>query len=92
MKIKDGYVLREVAGNMIVIPVGDAAINFNGMINLNETGAFLWKLLENDVEPRFLLQELMKEYDVEEEQAKKDITDVINKLYNAGVLDAEQKN
>ena len=34
----------------------------------------------------------MKEYDVEEEQAKKDITDVINKLYNAGVLDAEQKN
>lgn len=92
MKIKDGYVLREVAGNTIVIPVGDAAINFNGMINLNETGAFLWKLLENDVEPRFLLQELMKEYDVEEEQAKKDITDVINKLYNAGVLDAEQKN
>ena len=83
MKIKDGYVLREVAGNTIVIPVGDAAINFNGMINLNETGAFLWKLLENDVEPRFLLQELMKEYDVEEEQAKKDITDV---------LDAEQKN
>ena len=92
MKIKDGYVLREVAGNTIVIPVGDAAINFNGMINLNETGAFLWKLLENDVEPIFLLQELMKEYDVEEEQAKKDITDVINKLYNAGVLDAEQKN
>ena len=92
MKIKDGYVLREVAGNMIVIPVGEAAIDFNGMINLNETGAFLWKLLEDDVEPRFLLQELMKEYDVEEEQAKKDITDVINKLYNAGVLDAEQKN
>lgn len=92
MKIKDGYVLREVAGNTIVIPVGEAAIDFNGMINLNETGAFLWKLLENDVEPKFLLQELMKEYDVDEEQAKKDITDVINKLYNAGVLDAEQKN
>lgn len=92
MKIKDGYLLREVAGNIIVVPVGEAAMNFNGLISLNETGAFLWKLLENDVEPKFLLSELMKEYDVDEEQAKKDITDVLNKLYSAGVLDAKQKN
>lgn len=90
MKIKDGYLLREVAGNIIVVPVGDASMEFNGMISLNETGAFLWKLLKNDVEPKFLLSELMKEYDVEEEQAKKDITDVINKLYNAGVLEIQQ--
>lgn len=90
MKIKDGYLLREVAGNIIVVPVGDASMEFNGMISLNETGAFLWKLLKNDVEPKFLLSELMKEYDVEEEQAKKDITDVINKLYSAGVLEIQQ--
>ena len=90
MKIKDGYLLREVAGNIIDVPVGDASVEFNGMISLNETGAFLWKLLKNDVEPKFLLSELMKEYDVEEEQAKKDITDVINKLYSAGVLEIQQ--
>lgn len=92
MKIKDGYILREVAGTMIVVPVGEAAMNFNGMISLNETGAFLWRLLENEIEPKVLLQELMKEYDVEEEQAKNDITEVLNKLYRAGVLDAGQKN
>ena len=92
MKIKDGYILREVAGNMIVVPVGEAAMNFNGMISLNETGAFLWRLLENEIEPKVLLQKLMKEYDVEEEQAKNDITEVLNKLYRAGVLDAGQKN
>ena len=46
MKIKDGYLHREVAGNIIVVPVGEASMNFNGMINLNETGAFLWKLFE----------------------------------------------
>ena len=90
MKIKDGDLLREVAGNMTVVPVGAASMEFNGMISLNETGAFLWKLLKNDVEPKFLLSELMKEYDVEEEQAKRDITDVINKLYNAGVLEIQQ--
>lgn len=88
MKIKDGFILREVAGNTIVVPVGDAAADFNGMISLNETGAFLWKLLLNDVEPKFLLAEMMKEYDVDEEQAKKDIEDCLNKLYGAGVLDA----
>ena len=88
MKIKDGFILREVAGNTIVVPVGDAVADFNGMINLNETGAFLWKLLSNDVEQKFLLAELMKEYDVDEEQAKKDIENCLNKLYSAGVLDA----
>ncbi len=90
MKIKDGYILREVAGNTIVVPVGDAVMDFNGMINLNETGAFLWKLLENDVQPKFLLEELMKEYDVDEAEAKEAITEVVNKLYSVGVLDAGQ--
>ena len=86
LKIKDGYLLREVAGNIIVVPVGEESVNFNGMINLNETGAFLWKLLQDDVEPRFLLNELMKEYDVDEETAKADITAFINKMYGAGLL------
>jgi len=87
MKIKDGYLLREVAGNKIVVPVGDAAVNFNGMINLNETGAFLWEKLQNDVQPRFLLNELMNEYDVDEDTAKADIEAFINKMYGAGLLD-----
>ena len=88
MKIKDGFILREVAGNFIVVPVGDAVAEFNGMINLNETGAFLWKLLQEDVEPKFLLAELLKEYDVDENIAKKDIEAILNKLYTAGVLNA----
>ncbi len=87
LKIKDGYLLREVAGNMIVVPVGEAAINFNGMINLNETGAFLWEKLQEDVEPKFLLSELRREFDVDEETAKADITLFLNKLNGAGLLD-----
>ncbi len=87
MKIKDGFLLREVAGNIIVVPVGDAALNFDGMINLNETGAFLWKKLQSDVDQYYLLDELMKEYDVDEETAKKDIADFVNKMYGAGILD-----
>ena len=70
MQIKDGYLLREVAGNIIVVPVGEASMDFNGMINLNESGAFLWKLLEKGADAKTLLNELVCEYDVSEEQAK----------------------
>lgn len=91
MKIKEGFLLREVAGNIIVVPVGDAVLNFDGMVNLNETGAFLWKKLEKDVDHYYLLEELMKEYDVDEETAKADISEFLNKMYGAGLLDV-QKN
>ena len=87
MKIKEGYLLREVAGNKIVVPVGDAVLDFNGMINLNETGAFLWEKLQEDVEPKFLLSELRNEFDVDEETAKEDIVAFLNKLAKAGLLD-----
>jgi len=46
MKVKEGYMLREVAGNSVVVAVGKATLDFNGLITLNSTGTFLWKLLE----------------------------------------------
>lgn len=41
MKIKKGFVLRSVVGSRVVVPMGNEAINFNGMITLNETGLFM---------------------------------------------------
>ena len=46
MKIKSGFMLYEVAGSYVVVPAGDEPLDFNGMVTLNETGAFLWKQLE----------------------------------------------
>lgn len=43
MRIKEGFMLREVAGSYAVIPVGKASADFNGMITLNGVGAFLWE-------------------------------------------------
>ena len=45
MKIKNGFILRNVSDAYVVVAVGEAAKDFNGMITLNETGAFLWKTL-----------------------------------------------
>ena len=65
MKLKDGFVLREVAGECVVIPTGDA-LDLNMMITLNETGCTLWKRLEQEAEMADLTAALLAEYDVDE--------------------------
>lgn len=87
MKIKSDFVLRQVAGTSVVVPVGSEALDFNGMINLNETGTFLFKLLEQDTSKENLVSELLKEYDVSEEKASSDVDVFINKLKDADILE-----
>lgn len=86
MKIKDGFVLREIAGSFIVVAVGEAVKSFNGVISLNQTGAFLWKTLSNGGDEKTLLKALLDEYDVDEELAKKDIALFLAKLKSANLL------
>lgn len=80
MKIKEGFILREVVGNYIVVAVGNAVKQFNGVINLNETGAFLWKRLSEGAEEQDLIDALLSEYEVSEEIAKRDVNKFISKL------------
>lgn len=87
MKIKQGFILREVAGNYIVVAVGDMAKQFNGMINLNETGAFLWKNLEKGCTKEELLAKLLAEYNVEKDLAETHIDKFITQLTGANLLD-----
>ena len=87
MKIKQGYILREVAGNFIVVAVGEAVKNFNGIINLNETGAFLWKQLQEGATEEQIKKAMLEEYDVAEDVAQKDIKAFIDKLNEKGLLD-----
>jgi hypothetical protein len=87
MIIKQGFMLREVAGNFVVVAIGEASKKFNGVINLNESGAFLWKQLTKEVTKEQLLEALLNEYDVSEEIAKNDIDKFINKLKEADILE-----
>ena len=86
MKIEKEYVLREIAGDYIIIPVGTTVFEFNGLITVNEVGVFLWKMLQKEVTMEELVQGVLKEYDVEEEVARNDIEEFVEKLSNAGVL------
>jgi len=86
MKIKEGYVLKEVAGNNIVVNVG-GSVDFNGMITLNETGALLWRTLEQNADEKTLVQALLEEYDIDEQTALTDVKRFINKLKDADIVE-----
>lgn len=87
MKIKTGYMLREVAGNYIVVAVGQALNDFNGMISLNETGAFLWKQLEQGVTKEQLIEKMTAEYEIDQASAERDAGAFIEKLTASNLLD-----
>ncbi len=87
MKIKEGYLLRTVAGSNIVVPVGEGTIDFSGVIQLNEVGAFLWKALEKGSDKESLVKLLLSEYDVDKETADKDVSDFLVKLKEASLIE-----
>ena len=87
MKIKEGFMLKEVAGTSVVVPVGKASVDFNAMITLNESGAFLWKMLCDDVTEQQLIDALMGEYDVSADTASKDIEKFLENIRTAGLLE-----
>ena len=87
MKIKNDFVLRKVADSYVVVPVNSLTLDFNGVMNLNETGAFLFEQLQNGIEKEELVCKMLDEYDDTEEKASADIDAFINKLKDADVFE-----
>ena len=85
MKIKEGYRLRKVGNNSIVVAVG--GINFTGLITVNETGAFIWTMLENGAEPDEVVDALAKECEVNPEAIKGEVYDFLEKLKGADLVE-----
>ena len=87
MKIKDNFMLRKVADCYVVVPIGPAVAEFNGMINLNEAGAYLWQLLENDTTEDAVVAALLEQYEVSEDVARNDVQKFVAQLSEADLLD-----
>lgn len=85
MKLKEGFVLRTVAGDTIVVPTG-STLNLNMMITLNDTGKLLWEQLEKGAETEELVTALLEEYDVDEATAKAHVAAFVEKLNGNGFL------
>lgn len=89
MKIKEGYILRQVAGSSIIVAVGDEAVNFDGIKTLNETGAFLWKQIEQGMDEENMVKAIMDEYEVDEGTAKNDVREFVKLLINNELIENE---
>lgn len=85
MKIKDGYTLHSVAGETVVIPCG--GINFDKMITLNETAAFIWKRLQQECSTDELVEAILSEYEVDKERAEECVGEFIVKLKESDFLE-----
>ena len=88
MKLKENLVLRQVADTWVVLALGDASVNLNGMLKLNETGAMLWKVLEQGGGREAMADALTAEYKVSREQALADAEEFYAALVKVGCAEA----
>lgn len=80
MKIKDGFILKNVVGEWLVMPTGENVKKFEGAIILNDVSAYIWKALERPVSKTDLLQDIIAEYSVEMQEARDDLDAFLERL------------
>jgi hypothetical protein len=86
MKVNNDFIIRQIADEYIIVPIGEAVINFNGMITVNEVGKFIWEQLQEDLSQEELLNRITNEYDVDEQTATNDLEEFISRLQQGGLL------
>ena len=87
MKIKDGFVLRKVGKEQVVVAVGAAMKDLNGLIKLNDSGVLLWKLLEKGASEEDLAGALVKEYKIAPDRAAADTASFLVPLKEVGCIE-----
>lgn len=88
MKVKKGFLLRKVGTQNVVVAIGAQSRNFNGIIRLNDTGKFLWEKLSKEISEDELISAMISEYEIDEKTARDDITEFINTLKGANLLES----
>ena len=86
MKVKEGFILRSMGEDHLVVPVGAATVDFRCIITLNDSGAFLWEQLQNERTEQELVEALLGEYDVTEDVAARDVAVFVDNLRKAELL------
>ncbi len=87
MKLKYEFVMRNVADKTVAIAVGEPENSFNGMLTLNDSGAFILEHLKEDTDIETLIKDFLGEYDATKDQAERTITSFIGKLREAGLIE-----
>ena len=91
MKVKENYIPREVAGEYLLIPVGEAALKTRGLISMTESGYLLFRKLQQSCTEQELLQCMLDEYEVSCEQAGADIEEFLQQMRSLDMLEEDEK-
>ena len=86
MKFKKEFMLREIVGETVLIPTGETAAHFNGLISVNELGRFIWDNYEKAEDEDELLSFILDEYEVERDVAKADLEEFLQILRDAEII------
>lgn len=86
MKVSSDFILREIAGEFILVPVGSAAAQFNGLITLNETARTIFLALAQECTVEELTDAVTAEYEVDRETARADVEEFLRQLREVGAL------
>lgn len=86
MKTNSLYVHREIAGESLLVPVGEATKDLNGMISLNEVATFIWKNIDSASSLDEIVKRVCEEYEVDEQTARTDVIELCKKLHDRGMI------
>ncbi|MDU1201581.1 MAG: PqqD family protein [Clostridiales bacterium] len=86
MELKKQFILREIVGEAVLVPIGESATRFNGLITINELGKFIWENIEKVENEEKLLQLILNEYEVNEDTAKKDLDEFLQVLKDMDIV------
>lgn len=91
MKVKNGFNLREVCGENIIVAEGDENIDFSNIISMNKSSAYLWQEVQklDNFTIDTLTQLLCEQYEIDEATAKKDVTTLATQWAAAGIIEGE---
>lgn len=87
MRIKDGFVMRDVMGQSVVVATGEANKTFSGMIKLNETGKIVWESIAEGMSRDEIVDSIISEFDVDKTRAEAGVNTFVNDMIEKGFIE-----
>jgi hypothetical protein len=87
MKLRGEFVVRQVADNTVAVPVGQTALQFNGMIMLNDVSRVIWESMQQETDLEQIVTAVTDAFEVSREEARTDIVEFLDKLLKIQLLE-----
>lgn len=92
MKIAKEFILRDIAGECVLVPTGATTLEFNGLITMSDTARFIWENLEKVDSLDEMVEKLLEEYEIDEETARTDAIGFISQLLEHGFVECTKED